>query len=102
MKCPKCGSEDFAYVETTNVILRKKLPVWVTIVLFVLALFFFSQIQGNTENLTWQHISGYLCLACLISGIIYTTIRKRRINKDRQKTITKKICTQCNHIEYIE
>ncbi len=101
MKCPKCGNEDFAYVQTTGVVLRKKLPIKISIILFVLAFFFFSQINSDL-NLTWRHVSTYLFVITLVSGIIYTEIRKKRINDDRRRVVTKKICKDCEHVEYID
>ena len=88
MKCPVCGGEDFVYTTTNGLIIRKKLPIWIAIVMAFV---------GIIINLI---CAPYGALG-FFSAFIYLGIRYERIKNDKKKLVTKKICKNCNHFEII-
>lgn len=100
MKCPKCGCEDFAYVETTDEIIRPKLPLWIGIIPIITG-WLFLMVLMNLENGVIKYMLMTLFALIIFFGIAYLFIRYVRIRNDRRKIVTKRICKQCNHIDYI-
>ena len=100
MKCSKCGCEEFAYTETTGQVIRKKLPLWISVVIFIIGIFFAVQVN-NHDNPKLAGICVIIGSCFIECGLIYTLIRYVRIRKDKKKIVTKRICKQCNNVEII-
>ena len=101
MVCPECGCTEHLYFETKGVLLRKPLPGWVAVLLFVWSFILFHITIGLRDN-DYSVIPGVAFFVCLIAGIVYSTIRKRRIEDDLHTKVMKRICKNCEHVEYLD
>ena len=93
MKCPRCESEDFAYVEAQK---PKVKFLWKAI---CIGLIFLSMSIASAYNIPILNkicgIVSTFALLTFIGILIYQKIK-------RSVTHTKKICKNCNYVEWIE
>ena len=103
MICPKCGCTEHIYFEAKAISLsRKPLPRWIAVLLFICSFIFFG-IATKFGNETIYAVIPAICfMVCLVSGIIYCVVRKRRIEDDLCRPVMKRICKNCEYVQYVD